>query len=105
MLFLTYWELNEDMPAEQRIGIAQKLTSSGLFPPQGVNVIRWDGTPDLWGIIVTEAETAEDMIRAIELWRASGPGFFKTVKTAPAAPIQDMVPMIGEIIQTLAATA
>ena len=55
MLFLTYWELNEGMSVEERQQVAQKLTSSGLFPPKGVNIIRWDGTPDGWGILVAEA--------------------------------------------------
>ena len=37
MLFLTYWELNEDTPAGQQMQAAQTLMSSGLFPPKGVN--------------------------------------------------------------------
>ena len=48
MLFLTYWELNENMPVAERMGIAQKLTSSGLFPPKGVKILRWDETPDAY---------------------------------------------------------
>ncbi|HAL48824.1 MAG TPA: hypothetical protein DCP37_13820 [Dehalococcoidia bacterium] len=92
------------MSSRERIGIAQKLTSSGMFPPEGIDVIRWDGTPDGWGIIVTEAESVEAVVRAIEMWRVAGAGFFKTVKTAPAAPIQELVPVIGEIIQTMAET-
>ena len=39
MQFITYWELNEDMPEEQRLGIAAKLQDSGLFPPEGVNIV------------------------------------------------------------------
>lgn len=35
MLFLVYWELNENMSEEERIQITQKLTSSELFPLQG----------------------------------------------------------------------
>ncbi len=31
-------------------------------PPNGVNVIRWDGTPDLWGVIIADAEAAADTI-------------------------------------------
>ena len=85
MLFLTYWELNENMPDPERQQVAQKLTSKGLFPPNGVKVIRRDGTPDNWGILILEAEDAASAFRAIGLWRAAGAGFFKTTKTAPAA--------------------
>ena len=47
MLFLTYWELNEDTPIEQRLQAAQTLMSKGLFP--GDN-IKWScpGLMDTW---------------------------------------------------------
>ena len=101
MLFLTYWELNENMSDEQRLGIAQKLTSSGLFPPKGVNILRWDGTPDNWGIVLLEADNAADAFRTIDVWRAAGAGFFKTTKTSPALPIQELIPVAAEIQQAL----
>ena len=89
MLFVTYWELNENMSVQQRLQIAQKITSSGLFPPAGVNIIRWDGTPDGWGILVAEAESAADIGRALDTWRMAGVGFFKSTRTAPAMAIQE----------------
>ena len=101
MLFMTYWELNENMPEQERLQIAQKLTSSGLFPPAGVNILRWDGTPDGWGVLIMEAERAEDVIRAIDQWRAAGAGFFKITKTAPALPIQEAIPIEAEILKAL----
>ncbi len=104
MLFLTYWELNENMSEQERLDIGQNLTSSELFPPKGVNMIRWDGTPDGWGILIMEAEEAADVVRAIDMWRAAGAGFFKTTKTAPAMPIQELMPVAGELLQTLAST-
>lgn len=102
MLFLTYWELNENMPEEQRLQVAQKLTSSGLFPPKGVNIIRWDATPDAWGILICEAENAADVFRAIDMWRAAAAGFFKSTKTSPATPIQEVIPVAAELVKTVA---
>lgn len=102
MLFITYWELNENMPETDRQAVAQKLTAAGLFPPPGINIIRWDGTPDNWGIIMFEAESAEDVMRAIDMWRAAGAGFFKVTKTSPAMPIQDMIPLGAELVEALA---
>ena len=99
---MTYWELNENMPESERNAAAQKLTAAGLFPPQGVNIIRWDGTPDNWGILLLEAESVGDVIRAIDMWRAAGAGFFKVTKTAPAMPIQDIIPLGAEIIEAIA---
>ena len=46
MLFMTYWELNENMAEQERHQITQKLTSAALFPPEGVNVVRLDMTSD-----------------------------------------------------------
>lgn len=102
MLFLTYWELNEDMPEEERGQVGQKLTSEGLFPPRGVKILRWDGTPDGWGILLLEADDAADVFRALDLWRAAGAGFFKVTKTAPALPVQELMPLGAEIAQALA---
>jgi hypothetical protein len=103
MLFLTYWELNENMAEEERGQVGQKVTSNGLFPPTGVKVVRWDGTPDGWGILLLEADSAADVFRALDVWRASGAGFFKLTKTAPALPVQELMPLAAEISQELAA--
>lgn len=101
MLFLTYWELNEDMPVEERQQVAGKLTSAGLFPPEGVNIIRWDATPDGWGILVAEAESAADISQAINMWRAAGAGFFKFTRTAPAEPVQETLSRTDELLKSL----
>jgi hypothetical protein len=53
MLFVTVWELNENTPVASNVGAAQKLISAGLFPPEGVTLLRWDATPDGWGILIT----------------------------------------------------
>ncbi len=103
MLFLTIWEVNENMSVEERLQVAQKLTGSGLFPPNGVNILRWDGTPDGWGILLAEAESAAAMNEALALWRAAGAGFFKSTKTAPAMPIQEAIPQTAEILKALGA--
>ena len=84
MLFLAYWELNENVSEQARLEGVQKVMSGGLFPPQGVNVLRFDGTPDGWGVLLLEADKAEDVFRAIGVWRSAVPGFFKSIKTSPA---------------------
>ena len=101
MLFVTYWELNEDMSSEERNQAATKLTSSGLFPPAGVNIINWSGTVDNWGVLLLEADNAADVARAINMWRAAAPGFFEVTKTSPALPVSEMIGLAGEIMETL----
>jgi hypothetical protein len=102
MLFLTYWELNENMSMEERLQAAQKLFSSGLFPPKGVNILRWDTTPDGWGILLVEADNAADVFRSINLWRAAGTGFFKAIKTSPALPVPEARGLGDELVKALA---
>lgn len=46
-----------------------------------------------------EADTFEQLMRATGVWRASTPGFFKTTKAAPAMPVQEIIPLAGEINQ------
>lgn len=103
MLFLTYWELNEGMPVEERQSVAQRLTGSGLFPPANVNILRWDSTPDGWGILLAEAERVEDITDAVNMWRAAGAGFFKNTRTAPAQPVQKALANMDEMLRKLAA--
>jgi len=99
MLFLTYWELNEDMPVEQRLKITQKL--SAMLPLKGVNIIQWVITPDAWGILLAEAENAADISKAINIWRVAGAGFFKSTRTAPAQTIQESVSQQSDLLKTL----
>jgi len=101
VLFVTYWELNENMPVQDRLQAVRKVTSAGLFPAKGVKIIRWDGTPDGWGIVVAEADTAADIAQAINVWRVAAAGFFKATKTAPAVPIQEDVAHAEEVLKAL----
>jgi hypothetical protein len=100
MLFACYWELNEGMSAEQRLAIAQKLMSSGLAT-KNVKVLRFDETPDLWGITLFEAESAADVGHFVNVWRAAGPGFFKVTRTAPLIPVQEVMEQGAQLLKAL----
>jgi hypothetical protein len=99
MLFLVYWELNENMSIAERLQVAGKLTEKGIFPPEGVKIIRWDVTPDVWGILLIEADTAAAANEALTQWRAAGAGFFKSTKTAPAIPVEEAIPQVQQTLQ------
>ena len=104
MLFMMYWELSEDMPSEERLGIASQLMESGLFPPDGAKVTGWWGTPDNWGILMVEAETAEAAFDSLNVWRNAGAGIFSFTKTAPAMKIEDSVAHGAELMKKMAET-
>ena len=101
MLFVTYWKLNEEMSVKERQEVASMLVESGTFPPEDIEVIRWDATPDGWGVLVSEAASAEDIIQAIEMWRAPAPGFFEKTVTAPAQPVHEAIERTGELLAAL----
>ena len=101
MLFVTVWELNENSPIAANIAGAQQLMSAGLFPPAGVTIIRWDSTPDSWGVLIAEAESAGAMETALNLWRTAIPGFFKRTRTAPATPVQETIGRAAEMLEQL----
>jgi len=56
---MTYFEHNEDLSEAERLGGAGKIMEKSLFPPEGVNVISWLSSPDLWGVVVLEADTGD----------------------------------------------
>jgi len=103
MLFLTYWELNEDIPAQERIAAAKKLTSSGYFPAKEIKLLRWDLTPDNWGIVLIEADNALAVTHALNSWRMALPGTFKLTKTAPAVPMIEGMPAFQKTLEEVAA--
>jgi hypothetical protein len=91
MLIMMYWELNEDMPSEERLEIAGNLMGSGMFPPDGANVVGWWGTSDNWGVLLVEAENEAAAFDSLNMWRNAGAGFFTFTKSAPAMKIEDSV--------------
>lgn len=94
MQFITYWKLNEGISSRKVNDIATKLTSEGLFPPEGTEIIRWDGTPDGWGIVVWEADTYAAVNNGLNVWRAAAgdEAFFEKTTTAPSAPVEEIIP-------------
>lgn len=101
MLFLTYWKLNESMSVEERNEIATELTREERFPPEDVELVRWDGTPDGWGIALIEADDFAAVNNALNMWRTAvdDTGFFEETKTAPAAPAEDMIAQQARMIE------
>lgn len=101
MLFLTYWELNEDMNITQRLQIAEKLQARKLFPPNGTEIVRWDITPDGWGILLLDAPDPGAVAHALDIRRIAGTGFFKVTRTSPAIPVTDSIAVAAELIKKL----
>jgi hypothetical protein len=101
MLFLCYWQLNENIPVIDHLKVGKLLKEAGLFPPPGIEIIRFDMTPDYWGITVFTAESAEAAFAVIDLWRVAGTGFFSKVKVSPALPVKDASALGAKLYQTV----
>lgn len=103
MLFVTYWKLNEGISTRETNEIATSLTQEGLFPPEGAEVVRWDATPDGWGIVVWEADEFRAVNDGLNVWRAAAgeTAFFEETRTAPAAPVEDVIPATAALLERL----
>ncbi|PKB71858.1 MAG: hypothetical protein BZY87_03220 [SAR202 cluster bacterium Io17-Chloro-G6] len=101
MQFMSYFELNENISEAERLAGVAKVMEKGLYPPEGVNVISWMSSPDLWGVAIVEADTMEQVVSALAVWRAAVPGFFKLTKTSPAVSIQEIIPIAAAANQAV----
>lgn len=103
MLFLTHWKLNEGLSNHETNEIATSLTQEGLFPPEGAEVIRWDTTPDGWGIVLWEADEYEAINNGLNVWRAAAgeTAFFEETRTAPAAPVEEVITEMAALLERL----
>jgi len=101
MLFLCYWQLNENISVLDHLKVGKLLKESGLFPPPGVEILRFDITPDYWGVTVFMADSAESAFTLIDLWRTAGTGFFKKVKISPALTVPDASALGAQIYQSV----
>jgi hypothetical protein len=102
MLFITYWELNENFDPSELAEIAQKIISKNLYPTEGVNQIGWYvSTSDYWGVTISEAETEEQLVKDISVWRIAKPGLFKSVKSTVAMEIAQVLPILMKIKKQL----
>ena len=101
MLFLIYWEFNEQVTPVQHAEAMKKLTQAELFPPNNINIIRFDVTPAGWGSSLQEAESVADIVKSLAAWRMACPGIFQEVKVSPAIPAEEALAEMEEIIKKL----
>ena len=103
MQFVTYWKLNEGLSSKKVNEIATDLTSRGLFPPEGAEIVRWDGTPDSWGIVVWEADSYAAVNNGLNMWRAAAgeEAFFEKTMTAPSAPVEEIIPEQAALLEEM----
>ena len=60
-------------------------------------------TVDNWGVTIIEADDAEPVRRAWEMWRATIPGMFDEARTAPAMPVEESVEEMAALLEELPA--
>lgn len=101
MLFIGYYRLADDVEMDEVIEAAQELTESEMWPPDGMEIIRWDTTVNKWGVTIFEADDYETVNRAWEMWRASVPGMSVEEQTAPAAPVEESLEQMAALHQEL----
>ena len=101
MQFITYYEIGNDVTTREILEAGETLMEAGLWPPEGMDLIRWDTTVDNWGITVAEVDEYEQMNRAILMWEAMIPGMFETIKTSPSIPVEDSMEQSRALLDDL----
>lgn len=102
MLFMTYWELNEDFDPSELADMAQKILSKKLYPVEGTKEIAWYiSASDYWGVTITEAENDEQLVKMANMWRIAKPGIFKVMKTTPAMEVAKTLPITMKLAKQI----
>lgn len=102
MIFMTYWELDPSFDPSELADVAQKILNKKLYPTEGVKQLAWYiSTTDYWGISIDEAQTEEQLIKDISVWRIAKPGLFKKTKITPAAEITKVIPIMMKLKKQL----
>ena len=99
MLFLSYFELNENLNLKDTVKLAAELMEKKLWPIKGVKILGWYTSVDVptWGINIYEAETVEQVVKGLAVWTNAKPGFFKVVRVSPAMAAEDAIRVVMEM--------
>jgi len=100
MLFISYWELNENLSPKDIVEAGAELLQKKLWPVEGVKILGWyvaAGEVPTWGITIEEAESEEQVLKGIAVWTNAKPGIFKVVKASPAMTAEDAMRVVAEM--------
>jgi len=99
MLFLSYWELNENLSPKDVVKLGAELLEKNLWPIKGVKQLGWYATVDVptWGINLYEAENVEQVLKGVAVWTNAKPGIFKVVRVSPAMTTEDAMRIVMEM--------
>jgi hypothetical protein len=101
MLFISYWELNQDFDPTELAEMAQKLISKKLVPYPGVKQLAWYISPEYWGITISEAESEAAIFEEQNMWRIARPGVFKFIKTTVGMEITKVIPLMAKLAKKI----
>jgi len=99
MLFLSYWELNENITPKDVAELAAKLMEKNLWPPEGTEILGFYTTTEvpIWGITIEEAKSVESILKGAAAWTNEKPGIFKVLRVSPAMSAEDAIRIIMEM--------
>lgn len=103
MLFITYYEISNDVTAHEIIEAGELLMESGMWPPEGMELLRWDTSVNDWGVTIAEADSYEPINRSLLMWEELVPGLFEETRTAPASPVEEAMAQGGALLDELPA--
>jgi len=99
MLFVDYWELNENISPKDVVQIAAELMEKNVWPIEGTEVLGFYVTTEvpIWGITILKAENVEQVLKDVAVWLNAKPGFFKVRRVTPVMAAEEAIPVIMEM--------
>jgi len=99
MLFLSYWELNENFTPKDIVELAAELMEKNLWPAEGTEILGFYVSTDvpIWGITIEEAESVESLLKGAVAWTNAKPGFFKVLRVSPAMTAEEAIRIVAEM--------
>ena len=100
MLFLSYWELNENLTPKDIAELSAELMEKRLWPPEGTKILGfYTSAADvpIWGVTIEDAESVEAVLKGVAVWTNAKPGVFKVVRVSPAMTAEDAIRVVMEM--------
>ena len=99
LLFLGYWELDENIGPKKAAELFAEALQKGVWPAKGIKVVSHYVSVDVpvWGVLTYEADNPEQIMKNIAVLRLTKPSFFKKVIVSPAMKAEEAVSVLMEM--------
>jgi len=99
MLFVSHWELNENITPKDIVQLAAELMEKNVWPIEGTEVLDFYVTTEvpIWGMTILEAENEEQILKDVAVWSNAKLGFFKVRRVTPVMAAEEAIRIVMQM--------